>query len=285
MVLPPTSAVPAKAESGLASDVLALRLRALGIGNFTSATGNAIQFTVPAAGPTDDAILTVLAADGDVAFVPLPTADYGDGKLAAAIGAPLPKDEPALFGWEGIDSVTSDASGSSPALNLRLKPAAADAFEVYTSQHVGEAFAVLIDGLVALVPVIQAPITGGEVTLSAGFTEDPFRTAAAIIAGGRLPEAWRGATAADVLPMAGAVSTAMKVASQPGSSPQRVDLDAILVDGAWRAVWNVVLDGQFEAQCLLPGQSQVTDCPPAYTKLVVVDAVTGAILSSQAPAP
>jgi hypothetical protein len=281
IVLPPTSTLPSKAESDLASTVMAARLTALGVQNFSSATGNAIQFHVGSAGSDDDAVRTVLAATGDVAFVPLPVEDYGDGKLVAVIDQPLPKDEPVLFGWDGIESAKVDSSSPGGSVVVTLRSAAAQAFDTYTSAHVGESFAVLIDGRVALVPTIQAPITGGAVTLTGGEPGSAhFAISAAILVGGELPEAWRGATSPALISRADATSRATDQSPVNVISPREANLEAILIDGAWRAVWNVILDVTFASECPQPGATAF-ECTVATGYLVVVDAVTGDIVSTE----
>ena len=185
---PPPGFVPTKPDGSLAVEVLNARVHALGIGNFTSAVGYGIEFIVPQGGPSDAAIRDVLTATGDLRIVPLPTTDYGDGKLAATIGEPLPKDEPALVEWDGIASVASDPLAGTPDLTITLKPAAAQAFDDYTAAHVGDSFAIVIDGRVALLPAIMDATTIGQITVSPGSAES-FREPAAILVGGMLPEA------------------------------------------------------------------------------------------------
>ena len=158
VVLPPTGTAPDKAAASLAGDVMSARLQALGIGNFTSGIGYGIEYFVPPDGPSDATIRAALTATGDVRFVPLPVADYGDGKLVATVGDPLPKDEPALFGWEGIATVAIGANQQGLAeLEVTLRAPAAQAVSVYTEGHVGESFAIVVDGRVAAVPMVRAP--------------------------------------------------------------------------------------------------------------------------------
>jgi SecD-like export protein len=274
IVLPPTSVLPSKAESDLASAVMTARLRALGIGTFTGAGGNALQFRIQESGHSEDAIRTVLAAIGDVSIVPLPAADYGQGKLTAEVGAPLPKVEPALFGWEGIASVELDTTRSSPAVTVILKEPAAAAFETYTTAHVGETFAIVLDGTVAMLPTVMAPIPAGELTLSAGLdADDSFATTTAILAGGVLPESWRGASAPILITPADAADRVMRAEPIDVIEPRETSLDAIVVDGEWRAVWNVLLTVMFPS-------SSDSNLAIVTGKLVVVDAVTGDFLSS-----
>lgn len=260
IVLPPAG-VPAKPDTTLAGDVLAARLRALGIGTFSSAAGYAMTFTVPAEGPSDDTIRAVLGATGDVEFVPLPPEFYGEGMLEPLVGEPLPHAEPALFGWEGIESVALDDTQQVPAVTITLKPAAANAFGDYTTEHAQESFAIVLDGRVAALPIINEPITGGGVTVSdGGLGDGAFERLAAILVGGMLPEAWRGAAVPEIISREAAIAAARRsVGEGVDTTIESADLDALQDGSRWHAVWRVALVGG---------------------AVVTVDAITGEWLST-----
>jgi hypothetical protein len=287
IVLAPAG-LPSKPESSLASDVLDARMRALGIGTFTSAIGYAIQFIVPADGPSDDAIRAVLAPTGDVQFVPLPPEDYGDGKLTAEIGQALPKDEPPLFGWEGIESVAIDATQQSPALTMTLKPAAKAAFADYTAGHHGETFAILIDDRVAMLPIINEPIPGGQVNFTGGGADIPgrpdeaFAVIAAILVGGMLPEAWRGADVPAIVSEEFAIDAVKGLL--PYATVATSDLDAEPDGDGWRPVWLVVVTGVVSAVIPCPTEGPGNTCfVPGPTRRVVIDAERGNVIRIEMP--
>ena len=80
----PGSTPPPKAETLRAIDVLSARLRTLKVGMFSAAAGDAITFTIPpSANPA--AVRAVLSATGQVAFVPLPPAEYGTGNRQGTV--------------------------------------------------------------------------------------------------------------------------------------------------------------------------------------------------------
>lgn len=283
VVLPQSGTAPSKAESGLAADVLNERIKALGFGTFTSAVGYGIEFFLPASGPADAAIRSVLEATGDVAFVPLPAADYGNGKLTAEVGKPLPKDEPTLFGWDGIASVARDDSQPNLAITVALKPAAKGAFADYTTSHVGDRFAILIDGTVAVVPTINEPIPGGEVTISgAGADGNAFAVAAAVLIGGMLPESWREAQVPVILAKDAAIAAAL--GERTTATVESAEVNVIRDGTGWRAVWNIVLSGDFPGGCPPPAVES-SRCPSATSQFVVLDATSGALISSSSEAP
>jgi preprotein translocase subunit SecD len=120
-----------------------------------------------------DEIRALLVQTGKLDFVPLPPSEYGTqsapGTSQAVDGQPLPTTEKPLFGGEQIDQSypTTDATGLR-AVGFRLKSTGAQLFGDYTSKHVGEFFAIVLDGKVVSAPVIQSAITGGQGIITGG---------------------------------------------------------------------------------------------------------------------
>jgi preprotein translocase subunit SecD len=120
-----------------------------------------------------DEIRALLVQTGKLDFVPLPTAEYGTGSAAgtyqAVEGQPLPTTETPLFGGEQIDQAypSTDATGLR-AVGFRLKSDGAKLFGDYTSTHVGDFFAIVLDTKVVSAPVIQSAITGGSGIITGG---------------------------------------------------------------------------------------------------------------------
>jgi preprotein translocase subunit SecD len=193
----PGSTPPPKAETLRAIDILSARLRTLEVGMFSASAGDAITFTIPASADPA-AVSAVLSATGQVAFVPLPPAEYstvsGQGPLEAAAGKALPALEAPLFGGDQIADAraTANAAGG-PELSITLTSEGARLFAAYSTAHVGEFFALLLDGRVITAPLIQAAITDGafNVTLPADALPMPVDALAAILASGQLPESWK----------------------------------------------------------------------------------------------
>jgi hypothetical protein len=284
IVLPPPSARPSVADATLATDVLTGRLEALGVPiSGTVSSTSSILFETPDLRVNDAAVRALLAAPGAIEFVPLPPADYGTsespGPLVAAVGAPLPKAEAALFGGEGVGTLRPTVQGPL-ALDIDLRPAAALAFGAYTTAHVGELFAVVVDGTVVAAPSISEPITTGKLTVSiapagdagADATRSGQRAIAlATVIGGELPAAWRGLSVPVVVSRAEAVAAA--TAATGGGNLQFAQLSGQLVKGAWRAVWNVAVDHV--------GCSDVSSCA-SDAFIVTLDATDGAVLQMRA---
>ncbi len=189
--------LPSKTDTGRAIDILSARLRTLGVGTFSAAAGEAITFSI-AASANGAAVKAALSTTGQVAFVPLPAADYGtavgSGRLEAIAGQPLPSQETALFGSDQIADAraTADATGG-PMLSIQLVGEGARLFAAYSTAHVGEFFALLLDGRVIAAPLIKTAISDGafNVTLPADSLPMPLDALAAILASGPLPDSWR----------------------------------------------------------------------------------------------
>jgi hypothetical protein len=274
VVLAPNGTSPSTADREAAAKVLMDRLAGPELKSTSSEAPGLITLTLESEGFPDAAILRILAATGDLEFVPLPAADYGDGKLTAEAGKPLPKDEPALFGWEGIESVAEGIDQQDrPTLNFTLTPAARQAFGDYTTNHAREYFAIVIDGVVALLPVINEPIPGGEVAVSGGgLPGSPeatrFDEAIAVLVGGRLPDAWQGARVERILTQQQAIDAARASGHGGGGDVNGANLEAAhqLVappdDGPWTPVWRITY---------------------ADGAVVTLDATTGAWLSTGIP--
>jgi hypothetical protein len=295
IVLPPVDAAPTKTESSLAAAVLTARLHAIfGVsddpGAFTSAVGNAITFRLPITGPSDESIRSVLRAQGELAFVPLPES-FTDGTHTAVVGQNLPTDEPVLFGWDGVASAAMDVDQQGrPALTITLRPAAAEAFGDYTAAHQGGAMAVVVDDDVALLPIINEPIPGGQIQLSAGgqpgsAEQAAFVEASAILAGGKLPEAWSSLPpwVPEILqPQELAIGLAREL---PGVTVESADLDAVLDGRRWVAVWRTQLAGRIaDNVCPQLSVEWQGSCPVVDPLLTFTfEAETGELISAEPP--
>jgi preprotein translocase subunit SecD len=144
-------------------------------------------------GPDGDMLAELAGRTGRIEVVPLPRERYGDqtdpGPRLAVEGKPLPTTESVLFSNEGFvtGSMTVDDNGN-PALGGTLTSAAAELFSRHTSAHVGEFFAVLLDGAVATAPSINSPITGPGFVIAGGqLSGDVLPQVAAIMASGPHP--------------------------------------------------------------------------------------------------
>lgn len=279
-VVLPRELTLSKEELGRASVVLEERLRALGYGTFSTFNGFALGFEVPLDGPADDVIKRVLVKTGDVEVVPLTAADYGTDGPEALVGTSLANAAPALFGWDGIESVslaTDQQAGTT--LVIKLKPAAWQAVADYTTAHTGEYMAVVLDGSVVAVPAINEPISGGEIAITPGGAPGSkelaqFMEWAAVLVGGILPESWRGATSPTLLTTQQAIEIALS--SYPTGTVGGTNLYFAIHGYDAEPVWSVSFTGNFPFEC---GDQEPSTCPePATFAQVLMDAVTGGVI-------
>jgi preprotein translocase subunit SecD len=103
----------------------------------------------------------------------LPASKYGTasspGPSQATAGQALPTQETPLFSGDQVNSanVSTDQQGAR-VVAFTLKPDGAKLFGDYTSAHVGEFFAIVLDGSVISAPSIEQPITGGSGQIRGG---------------------------------------------------------------------------------------------------------------------
>jgi protein-export membrane protein SecD len=165
--------------------------------NDTGATGVAVRvegndrLVVQLAATTDPAFISdvrrLIAQPGRLEFIPVPA-----GRIDVEAGQTIPPDlltDPGpLFGGEELSEVQSTLDQANrPAIEFQLKPGAAQVFANYTATHVGEQFAIVLDGVVQAAPSISSPITEGDGIISGDFTKTDVAELVSILMNGALP--------------------------------------------------------------------------------------------------
>jgi len=93
-----------------------------------------------------------------------------------------------LTGERLIDAAPGfDAWTGEPIVTFRFDSAGARIFARFTQAHVGEPFAIVLDGKVLSAPVIREPILGGSGQISGGFTVQEATDLASLLRAGALP--------------------------------------------------------------------------------------------------
>jgi preprotein translocase subunit SecD len=180
-----------KAIIDAAGDVFAKRLKAIGITNFTVDTGDAMRFVMVVPLTFDPTLVdAVLRRHGVFEFVTWP-ADAPD----PATGDPVPAGATPIFdaATEITSAEASTGTANQAILTIKLSPVGARELATYTTQHIGEVLALVLDGAVLAAPRVGSPITGGDLLISFPSAEPPpFPPAAlaAIMASGPLPDDW-----------------------------------------------------------------------------------------------
>ena len=147
-------------------EVVRGRLDATGIVGATVDTADQAHLVVTIPPDIDPAPFRGLVGQrGVVAFVPL-------GGEAASEGDRIDLARfPPLFGGDGIaDAKIAAGQQGKRVIEIDLAPAAASLFEDYTTAHIGNYFAIVLDELAVSVPVINSAIPGGRVQISQGGT-------------------------------------------------------------------------------------------------------------------
>ncbi len=185
--------VQEKAIVEQAEMVFANRLKALGIGTFTASAGNDLRFTFlipPSVDPAD--VDAVLHTAGRIEWLAWP-----DGAPTPNVGDPVPQGVLPLFDAASqITSVkltTGHTSPEVPEVELTFGPVATEALATYTTSHVGQPLPLALDGRILTAPIIQSPLTGGDVIITTPSVPDAGLSAAALAAilkSGPVPSGW-----------------------------------------------------------------------------------------------
>ncbi len=145
-------------------------------------------------GATDPtAIENLVGQAGKLEFVPLPKAEYGTqtapGAKSAPEGSTIDPSLPPLFDGSQVNGGSTHAvlSGGQWVVEFALQDKAKQLFADYTTNHVGEFFAIVLDGKVVSAPYINEPITGGNGQISGSFTNKSAHDLATILQYGALP--------------------------------------------------------------------------------------------------
>ena len=164
--------------------VLQARLDAAGLPNATvdDAGADRIVVDLPPGGDVAS-VRQTLSATGVVSFVPL-----GQDAIEAGKAVDLAL-HPALFdGTAVLTAAMGPGQAGGVVLNVSLRSAAADAFGAYTAAHVGDSFAITVDGLVVIASRINSAIPGGQIEIGSPETgTDALRRLAELLTSGPLP--------------------------------------------------------------------------------------------------
>jgi protein-export membrane protein SecD len=148
-------------------DIIERRVNATGVSEPVITTQGSDRIVVELPGATDpNAIRRLVGQTGRLDFVPLGTVQKQDGEEIDL------KEFPPLFSGEELASATIGQDGRTGArvVNFVLKEKGAKLFEEYTTGHIRQFFAIVLDSRVISAPEIQDAIAGGNVQISQGGT-------------------------------------------------------------------------------------------------------------------
>jgi protein-export membrane protein SecD len=165
---------PTLADTEVVKGIIERRVNATGVSEPVVVTSGTDRIVVEVPGLTDTAaIRKLVGATGRLDFVPLPASQYGNasapGPRQAVAGQPLPTTETPLFSGDQVSSanVGADQQGAR-AVDFTLRDDGKQKFGDYTQTHIGEFFAIVLDGRVISAPSINSAITGGQGQITGG---------------------------------------------------------------------------------------------------------------------
>jgi hypothetical protein len=139
---------------------------------------------LPATGDID-ALRAYIGQTGRIDFVPLGTTPKEIGDVIDPVKLP------ALFSSDQIESASVTDGQQGRTVTFVLREPGAGLFADYTSTHVGEYFAIVLDSKVVSAPVINSEIAGGHVEITSGgvggFALDEARRLAGLMQFGSRP--------------------------------------------------------------------------------------------------
>ena len=94
---------------------------------------------------------------------------------------------PVVTGEELTDAQPSFDQNGRPAVNFRFNTSGARKFGQYTSDHIGDPFAIVLDNEVISAPVVESAITGGSGIITGSFDVAESTRLATLLRAGSLP--------------------------------------------------------------------------------------------------
>jgi protein-export membrane protein SecD len=192
---------PTIADVEVEKDIIARRVNATGVSEPVVVTSGTDRIVVEVPGISDtEAIRKLVGQTGKLVFVPIPPsmtapAEKSPLDMTNAPSCPETGNPTApcvLFGGEELKSanVGSNQQGQR-TVNFVLQPHGASLFGSWTTAHVNQAFAIVLDNVVISAPNINEPIPGGNVQISAGglggFTRQEAEALVNVLRFGSLP--------------------------------------------------------------------------------------------------
>ena len=123
-------------------------------------------------------------------LVPGPGTPQGGGTMTFKNkeGQPVVVEDQALMTGDAVSDARVDFDQQGQVeVSLRLSSLGQQTFARITSENVGRQLAIILDGVVYSAPVIRDAITGGQASISGGFTMDEARQLKVVLKAGALP--------------------------------------------------------------------------------------------------
>ena len=162
--LPKDGQSPTVESMGVIKDIIERRVNTTGVSEPVVLTQGADRVVIELPGVTDvDSVRKLVGQTGRLDFVPLGTTQVNEGQVLD------PKVNPPLFSGDQISSAAvGRAQNGGLTVDFTLKDEGSKLFGDFTSQHIGQYFAITLDGAVISAPVIRSAIPNGQVQIEAG---------------------------------------------------------------------------------------------------------------------
>jgi preprotein translocase subunit SecD len=174
-VLPAEGKTPTQDDLGIMRQIVINRIDKSGVAEPQVVTQGTDRIVVEMPGVTNvDQIRNLVGTTGRLDFMPLGSTPAASGQqLDPAWMATRCTDEVVvncvLFSGDQVSSATigADETGQR-TVDFTLESQGRDLFGAYTASHIGDYFAIVLDGEVISAPVIQSSIPNGQVQISQG---------------------------------------------------------------------------------------------------------------------
>lgn len=196
----PAETTVAAEELQNATNILQNRANALGVSEISMVTAGERRIVAEFPGLTDpEEMVAALKQTALLEFVDMGNAPVPDGtNILTDFGLETPGPTTnengetiyhTIMTGAGLDSaaVQRDPASGQIAISFTLDSEAADVFSEYTSSHVGQYLAIVLDKQVISAPQINQAITDGQGQISGGFTQESAQTLAVQLRSGALP--------------------------------------------------------------------------------------------------
>jgi len=194
----PAETVVSSEELLNAKNILQNRANALGVSEIVMQTAGDRRIVAEFPGVTNpEEVVTALKQTALLEFVDMGTTPVAEGTIIQTDfgieNAPATTDSGetiyhTVMTGAGLQtaSVTRSKTGQF-AISFVLNSETSDIFSEYTTTHVNQYLAIVLDKQVISAPVIQTPITDGQGQISGKFTQDEAQTLAIQLRSGALP--------------------------------------------------------------------------------------------------
>ncbi len=195
LVLPANGKTPDSSALNTIVGIIDRRVNATGTTEPVIETKGSNQISVQLPGVSDvQQVVKLVGSTGQLTFVPLPPSIYGTSTSAGtkpvpAEGDPIDPSLKPLFGGDQVASANAsfDQTTNQRAVAFTLKDPAKTIFAQWSASHIGDFFAIVLDGQVVSAPYIKSAITDGSGQITGSFTAAQMNDLVTVLQYGALP--------------------------------------------------------------------------------------------------